>query len=352
MVYCTLFGGNYLDKGIVMIKSLYHCDAEMKIYVLAMDSFCLKVLREYNLSNVELIPLQEFEDSELLKVKEKRSLGEYCWSCTAKLIEYVIAKKKEKQCTYVDSDLFFFSDPMVLINEMKDKHCCVQTTTHRFPDSAYGRYQYKLLGTNCVQFVTFTNEEKSLALLKRWKEQCLEQCSVETGGDQKYTDEWSTIPFVDISQNGGAGVAPWNINRYKLIDSKQKIVYDKNDRRQYKLIFYHFQNVINVERNVIRLNVLSEHWEIDKDLFKYLYCKYLRLLEKEKRRIEKKYNKTIGVYNYISDVENKKSLKIIKELWEKNAIEKMEAISNFFLHKVRKNKIYLDVNRLFENSKS
>lgn len=55
----------------------------------------------------------------------------------------------------------------------------------------------------------------------------LDECSVENVGDQKYTDSWSELEFVNVSQNGGAGVAPWNVTRYSLEDKTNMIIKDR-----------------------------------------------------------------------------------------------------------------------------
>ena len=107
MIYCTLFDSNYLDKGVVMIESLNDVDKDALVYVLCMDDLANKILHELNISCCRIIPLEEFEDEDLLKIKESRSRGEYCWTCTAKLIKYVINYYDHEMCTYVDSDLFF-----------------------------------------------------------------------------------------------------------------------------------------------------------------------------------------------------------------------------------------------------
>ena len=48
-----------------------------------------EILEKFNLENVTLISLWEFESPELLKVKPTRSIAEYCWTCTSSTILYV-----------------------------------------------------------------------------------------------------------------------------------------------------------------------------------------------------------------------------------------------------------------------
>ena len=352
MNYCTLFGANYLDKGIVMIKSLLRFESTSVIYVLAMDDRCYEILKDYALASTVVISLNEFEDDNLRTLKESRGFGEYCWTCTASLIQYAINKYDLSACTYVDADLYFFSDPVVMYHEMRNNNCTVQTTRHGFTDTLFGRYYKKKFGINCVQFITFTNSVNSLSLLDKWKKECIDECALETGGDQRYTDAWSELNFVNVSENAGSGVAPWNINRFRLKSKKHNTIYDVDERKEYQLIFYHFQNVVNVSRNCVRVNVLLEHLRIDPKLFNYIYRGYLFKLEKQKTIIENRYNYTPIIVSYISDSNSgsqeheerfRKILKKIISFVNKNGYEKILSINLMVLKIVRRNKIYFNI---------
>ena len=95
LTFCTLFDSNYMDKGLVLYESLKNVAEEFKLYILAMDERCCSVLRHMDLKNVIVISLEEFEDEELLEIKKKRARAEYCWTCTASLIDYVFETYKE-----------------------------------------------------------------------------------------------------------------------------------------------------------------------------------------------------------------------------------------------------------------
>ena len=111
LTFCTLFDSNYLDKGLVLYDSMKECMENFKLYILAMDEKCREILNEMNLSNVVVISLREFEDEEMLQIKSVRSRAEYCWTCTASLIDYVFETYREEYCTYIDSDLCFYKNP-------------------------------------------------------------------------------------------------------------------------------------------------------------------------------------------------------------------------------------------------
>ncbi len=115
-----------------MYESLCAHSSDFHLYIFAFDSLSERILKEMNLENVTVISLEEFETPELKKVKKERSKAEYCWTCTSSTISYVINTYGLSGCTYVDSDLFFFSDPVVLISELDQHKKNVLMTEHRF----------------------------------------------------------------------------------------------------------------------------------------------------------------------------------------------------------------------------
>ncbi len=285
-IYCTLFDKNYLDKGLVMMESLIQVDESSKIYVLCMDDTVLHCLNQYNDSHICLISFSEFANEELLSLKKTRSRGEFCWTCTARIIRYVLEKYNEPLCTYVDADLYFYSNPQVLLDEMKEKNCTVQVVPHQFPDTKEGRLQAELYGKNCVQFNTFSNEENSLKLLKEWEASCIKECSDATVGDQMFTSDWGKYPFVSVSSNRGAGVASWNIYRYKHVRNKKDVVYDRYEHKEYKLVFYHFAQIDYQEKNKVYIICPKLHWNADPKLIKSLYLDYLKKADSMKYKVE------------------------------------------------------------------
>lgn len=228
--FCTLFDSNYLTRGLAMYESLkIHCD-NFHLYLFAFDDRSCSLLRKLNLEFVTIISLKEFEDTKLLKIKNSRSAGEYCWTCTPSIIKFSIDKYRLESCTYLDADLYFFSNPSVLIKEMDEKSVLI--TEHRYTPE-YD--QSATSGIYCVQFMTFKNDENAMKVLNWWRDACLDWCYArfEDGkfGDQKYLDNWTTqFEGVHELKHLGGGVAPWNIQQYDLTDPA------------FKLIFYHFHN--------------------------------------------------------------------------------------------------------------
>lgn len=306
-VLCTLYNSLYLDKGLVLYDSLCKCSKDFKLYVLCMDEKCFEVLTDLNQDHHIPVRLSDFEcgDQELLTAKRNRPIGEYCWTCSSSFIRYVLKKYKEPICTYIDADMFFYSDPQVLVDEMLNAGKSVMITPHRFPKEA--EKQSKTVGTYCVEFNTFCNTPESLRVLEYWRSRCLECCSnLGDGihwGDQKYLEELvEKFANVYVCQNNGAGVAPWNIVLYSIPKngSGTTMLHYNCFGENIPLIFYHFQSVKYIDRHEINTGVFT-HKGIDYDLVDSLYYPYLREIEEKKIFLESRYSLDLLIKKHPTD---------------------------------------------------
>jgi hypothetical protein len=249
-----------------MYESLKKYSDKFHLYIFAFDDNCLNLLKTLDLDYATIISLSEFEDEKLLEVKVNRSAGEYCWTCTPSVIKYAIQKHNLENCTYLEADLYFFSNPSVLIDEMENKSILI--SEHRYT----AEYDKSLRsGKYCVQFMTFKNDYAGMMVLNWWRESCINWCYAryEDGkfGDQKYLDDWTTrFDGVHVLKNLGGGVAPWNIQQYKLEDNP------------FDLVFYHFHGFKFLSNNKVDLG----GYKLRKEDIKILYQPYLNHLEKIK----------------------------------------------------------------------
>lgn len=296
--FCTLFDSNYLDKGLVTINSLQKYIEQEKIYVLAMDEKCYAILTNYYASreNVIIISLKEFENDELKEIKKTRSRAEYCWTCSASLIAYVLEYYKEEYCTYIDADLCFYSDPRCVIQEMDEQNKTVQIIEHRFRMNYDGKLQQLNSGRFCVEFMTFKNVDSAKRVLDVWRKQIIGNCSasmdMNTFGDQMYLNSWEEdYDCVWVTRKNGAGVAPWNFNRYKFsrISEKRIMLFFDEEKEEIPLIFYHFHHISYICEDEVNINVRIRYWKVDEHLVQKLYVDYLREVEKQKDFLAKKY---------------------------------------------------------------
>jgi hypothetical protein len=251
--FCTLFDSNYSAKGLAMHTSLLrYCNA-FHLYIFAFDDIIYDVLSAMNLKYVTVIQLSRFEDERLLQIKKTRTKAEYCWTCTSSTILYCIQQFDLDHCTYVDADLYFFSNPRTLVDEMGAKDVLI--TSHRYTpefdtSSVAGKY--------CVQFMTFKNTENAINILKWWRDACIDWCyaRVEDGkfGDQKYLDDWTTrFTGIHELEHLGGGVAPWNMQQYSFVKQGKIIVgTELVSNKRFELVFFHFHAMLAFKKYFFR----------------------------------------------------------------------------------------------------
>lgn len=272
--FCTLFNSTYLIYGLSLYESLTKHSPSFHLYIYAFDDECYDYFSEKNLANITIIKLDDFEDEELLNIKETRSFGEYCWTCTPSIIKHSIRTFNLDVCTYVDADLYFFSSPQPLFDELGSKSVLI--TEHRYSP----RYdQSAESGIYCVQFMVFKNTVEGMEVLDWWRNACIDWCfnRFEDGkfGDQKYLDDWlERFNTVHSLQHIGGGVAPWNVQNYKFEQEGGKIFVIKNHLK-FELIFYHFHDLKFFQNNVVRLT--NDIYILPKSVISFIYNTYLKV---------------------------------------------------------------------------
>jgi len=277
--FCTLFDSNYLAKGLVLVQSLMNACTDFHLYIFAFDEKSFTILTQLNFKKVTVISLAEFEDEDLLDIKPSRSKAEYCWTSTPSTIFFCLKKYNLDYCTYIDADLFFYSNPSVLIKEMGGNDVLI--TEHRYT-TKYD--QSALSGKYCVQFMTFKNSENGLFILNWWKDACIEWCfnRREDGkfGDQKYLDDWM-VRFKGVHElkHLGGGVAPWNVQQYKITKEPDGLkVIELSTKSTFDLVFFHFHHLNNQKFSRINEFYFGPY-SITKSTLKKLYKPYIKKLK-------------------------------------------------------------------------
>lgn len=261
-IYCTLFDSNYLDKGLVLYHSLCACEPEFRLYVFAFDDRSLELLRAEHLEHMVVISLAEFETPELLKVKEERTRAEYCWTCTPWIIRYVLERFREPMCTYIDADMMFYSSPQYVFDDMRAKNCSVLIVPHRLDQNdARAKRQERHVGTYCVEFNTFYNDEQGRAVLNWWADSCLNWCfytpevDAPAYGDQKYLNEFpKRFSGVYICEEWGMGMAGWNADRLRLKEKEPITVESVETGKSYPAVFFHFAGIMFLTEGLVNIN--------------------------------------------------------------------------------------------------
>lgn len=281
---------------MAMYQSLGRYCNNFHLYIFAFDQACYDFFYRNSFANITVVSLAEFEDEELLRVKSSRTKGEYCWTCTSSTILYVLNHFKVDHCTYIDADLYFFSSPQVLIDEMGD--ASILLTEHRYTKE-YD--QTATSGRYCVQFMLFRNDDKGCAALKWWRNKCLNWCynRMEDGkfGDQKYLDDWiSRFEGVHVLKYLGGGVAPWNMQQYTFKNESGIIIgHEIASGEKFHLVFFHFHALQFITSN--HFSPLAFYTMPCRATFKEVFKPYILNI----KEIRKKFPLIMGCeqfYNY------------------------------------------------------
>ena len=218
-----------------------------------MDTHTHEYLKNSNKPNIKLYQIQDLENeiNGLKAAKENRNKVEYFFTCSPAVCKYVLLKNpKISSITYLDSDLYFFSSPSIIFDEIGDHSIAI--IEHRFHWITKRQIKY---GKFNVGWVTFKNDIEGNKCLDEWLADCLDWCyqkvEEERFGDQKYLDKWpSSYKNLKIVQNIGANVAIWNVKNYRW-SLKNNRVYVNNT----PLVFYHFANIYQIDNFQFNTNL-------------------------------------------------------------------------------------------------
>jgi len=285
--FCTIFNHHYLSRALAMYKSLERTCDSFHVYAYVIDDISLQFFNTANYPNITVLPIKNVEDEALLAVKNERTIGEYCWTCTPSLILHSIEKYNLQHCTYIDADLFFYQNPKILIEEMGD--ASVLITPHNFSSEYLDALKF---GKYCIQFMTFKNDEYGMKALKWWREACINWCynRLEDGkfGDQLYLDDWLTRfeKIHELKQEGT--LAPWNNASYDLLEiDKKPFVVNKKTKQKSPLIFYHFHGFKFIEERfkIFGISLFKRRkidfgsFYIEQNIEQKLYTEYLNKIK-------------------------------------------------------------------------
>ncbi len=240
--YCTYFDRNFLIQGLALWRSLAAHDADAVLWVLTLDEFTAIALREIGGTWLKVVPLTtlEADDPELSATQTGRSRVEYYFTLSPCWPRWLLRRHPEiEQVTYIDADLFFFSDPAPIFTAMEHVHASVLITSHRFPSWLS---HYEKHGIYNVGILAFRNDEAGRACLEDWRTRCLEWCFDRLEGaryaDQKYLEAWPARwgEAVLVLDHPGVNLAPWNWGGHQIQYTSDNAVTVDGE----PLIIYHF----------------------------------------------------------------------------------------------------------------
>jgi hypothetical protein len=241
-VYCTYFDHNYLSRGLALYHSLQRHAPGSRLWVLCLSEACYRALVALDLPHLVPRRLADFEaaDPEVAGTRSKRSLIEYYFTCSPAWMLFVLNSEPDAEwVTYLDSDLFFFASPDAVYEELRE--AAVAIIPHRYPARIE---RLRKFGTYNVGWVGIRNDPDGIAVVKWWRDKCIEWCHDYVDGDrfadQGYLDSFSSRSArVKAIEHTGANLAPWNVGNYQIDFRDDRVMVDAIC----PLIFFHFQGL-------------------------------------------------------------------------------------------------------------
>lgn len=232
--FVTLFDRHYAIRALALWRSLDRHLEHFRLWIVAMDTYTEQLVHSLGLKGVEVIPVDELEDAELLEKKRERSPGEYCWTLTPRVFEAVFARSPVATAVvYIDADVWLQQSPQPVLDAFQASSSDVLVTEHAyfpaFDQSASSGYF-------CVQFLG-AKRGSSSDIIGRWQDQCMEWCYAHSDGgrfgDQGYLNDWPTLygNRIQVPKRKEWFQGPWNAMRFPYSEA----------------ISYHFHSFVHLK---------------------------------------------------------------------------------------------------------
>jgi hypothetical protein len=237
--FCTLSDKKYLKQGKARIDSLKKVNPlPFELYYLCLDEETYTELEgEDFVVRVKLSAVEQSRES-ILKYKSRKPYNEYCWSLASTFCRYLLEEEDLSDILYIDSDIYFYLNPLIIYQELGDKSIGIIRHRHNTSSSVDGEFN--------VGIIYFKNDKDGRSCLRWWNDCILEDTrpDLATCGDQKYLEEF--IPLygdsVCVLDKTFAHGAPWNFRLYVYDDypSDGSVIW--GDKKQ-PLVFNHFSRI-------------------------------------------------------------------------------------------------------------
>jgi len=167
--YCTYFDSSFIVRGLTLYRSLVEESAAFTLWVLCLDDATYDTVIKLNAQGLQPIRIADLESAypELRNVKAQSARTDYFFYYLPALPAYVLKQDPAmRTITFLDADLYFFSDPDTILNEMTANSVLI--LEHRFPTALqnirkFGRFK--------IGFLSFRNDEAGRGFLENWRSQ-------------------------------------------------------------------------------------------------------------------------------------------------------------------------------------
>lgn len=276
--FCTHFDINYTPHARSLAESLFDVSPDSELITFCMDDESYRNLLENKTDNVRPIHFSKLEAAfpDLKSAKNNRSKVEYFYTCSPAICNFVLSNLEGiNEVTYLDADLFFFSNPEPIFEELGN--CSVGIIEHRFNFFSKRNIVYGIFN---VGWITFRNDTNGMACLNSWTDNCIKWCYQRLEGekyaDQKYLDYWQRdFEGIYIIKNIGANLAIWNIGNYNISLKNNRVYVNEN-----VLIFFHFANLKQIDSNTFKTDLSRVFVRCTGVIKNNIYMPYLKRLSK------------------------------------------------------------------------
>lgn len=274
--FCTSLDRNYLLRGLTLFHSLKKTANPFSLRVICLDQESLRALQKNGDERITAISLEAVEalDTKLKDSRKTRTQFEYYFTLTPWIILKALDGVPQGQLlSYVDADMFFFSSPDAVFEEIKGFD--VGITPHRYPPRLH---HLAKTGLYNIGWLVFRNSDNSRDCLKTWGNQCIDWCydrfENEKYADQKYLDLWpKKYPYVKVIEHPGANVGPWCVQEYVKGNEL------KSRGRGQELVCYHFHGFQNLGPKIYKPNLRHFTERPSRKILDSIYLPYISALE-------------------------------------------------------------------------
>jgi hypothetical protein len=233
---CAISDYNYLPRGLALYESLIRNNDDIVLHYLCADEKSYNAISKYSCDSLKVYTDKELleRDHDLSELKSNDNL--YYLFTLASYFANHLMDKDIGNITYMDSDIFFYGDFQIILDEIGDKE--IGMFRHR----CFHMGCYRPEGLFNVGVVYFKNSPIGKECLHWWKDAVLHKKypALATCGDQKYLEAFLELPKDRVFIDGDIGHgAPWQWQLYDYSEYLKDGLIIWGEERQ-ELLFSHF----------------------------------------------------------------------------------------------------------------